>query len=197
MFFGILHGIDDVRIAGATAQIAAHVFADVGVVFGVSFDDAGDRGHDLSRRAVAALEGVVIDERLLHGMQRAVRPGEAFDRRDLASLRRRRKREAGENALAVHQDGASAALTVVAAFLGAGETDVLTQRVEKARADVERQPALLAIDVKTERERLPQRDPRRRVGGLATGLVEYGKCHGGRHGGGEEVPAAEAARSAG
>ena len=56
-------------IGGATADVAAHVFADVVVVGGVAFLDAGDRRDDLPRRAVPALEGVLIDEGLLHRMQ--------------------------------------------------------------------------------------------------------------------------------
>ena len=41
----------------------------------MAFGDAGDRRHDLAGRAVAALERVVIDEGLLHRMQRAVGRG--------------------------------------------------------------------------------------------------------------------------
>ena len=80
--FGLLDGGDDVRIGGAAAEIAAHVFADVGVAVGVAFLHAADRRHDLPGRAVAALEGVVVDEGLLHRMQRAVAAGETLDGRD-------------------------------------------------------------------------------------------------------------------
>ena len=66
---GLFDGGDDVRIGGAAADVAAHVFADVVVAGGVAFLDAGDRRDDLSRRAVSALEGVLIDEGLLHRMQ--------------------------------------------------------------------------------------------------------------------------------
>ena len=40
---------------------------------GVAFVDTGNRRHDLAGRAVAALQGVVIDECLLHGMQFTIR----------------------------------------------------------------------------------------------------------------------------
>jgi len=66
---------NDVRIGGTTAQVAAHVFADVGIGARVAFVDAGDRRHDLTGCAIAALEGIVIDESLLHRVQRAVRAG--------------------------------------------------------------------------------------------------------------------------
>ena len=38
-----------------------------------------DRRHDHAGRAVAALQAVMLAERLLHRMQRAVRLGEALD----------------------------------------------------------------------------------------------------------------------
>jgi len=39
----------------------------------VAFLHAADGRHDLARRAIAALEGIVIHEGLLHWMQRSVR----------------------------------------------------------------------------------------------------------------------------
>ncbi len=57
---------------------------------------AGDRRHDLPGRAVAALEGVVIDEGLLHRMQLAVAAGEAFDGGDLPAFDAHRQRQAGQ-----------------------------------------------------------------------------------------------------
>src|SRR5262249_27801465 len=114
----LLDGVDDVGIGGAAAEIAAHVFADSGLVVGMTFVHAGNRRHDLPRRAVAALERVVVDEGLLHRMQLAVRAGEAFDRGDALSLRGSRKRQAGKHAAAIEQHRAGAALTVIAALLG-------------------------------------------------------------------------------
>ena len=67
------HRRDDMRIGAAAAEIARHVFADLVVGAGMAFADAGDRRHDLARRAIAALEGVLVEEGRLHRMQRAVR----------------------------------------------------------------------------------------------------------------------------
>ena len=144
--FGLIDRVDDVRIGRAAAQVAAHVFADFGVALGVAFLDAGDRRHDLAGRAVAALEGVVIDEGLLHRMQRAVRLGEAFDGGDLLALDARGERQARQHAAAVDQHRAGAALAMVAALLGAGQADVLAQRVEQRGPHVERQLMALAVD---------------------------------------------------
>ena len=40
---------------------------------GMPFSEQADGGHDLSRRAIAALKGVVLDESGLHRMQLHVR----------------------------------------------------------------------------------------------------------------------------
>ena len=56
-------------IGAASAKIARHVFADLRVRPGVTFPDAGDGGHDLPRRAIAALESVLLQEGSLDRMQ--------------------------------------------------------------------------------------------------------------------------------
>src|SRR3954449_1540703 len=80
------YGGDDVRIGRATAKIAAHILADIAIRFGVALLDAAGGRHDLARRAIAALEGVIIDEGLLQRMQGAVFGCQAFDGGDLAAL---------------------------------------------------------------------------------------------------------------
>eukprot|EP01032_Pedospumella_encystans_P027696 gene27697-31289_t len=82
---------------------------------------AGDGGHHLARRAVAALQRVVVDEGLLHRMQRAVGRGDALDGGDGAAVGLHAQREAGGDAPAVEVHGAGTALAVVAALLGAGQ----------------------------------------------------------------------------
>ena len=74
---------DDVRIGAAAADVAAHQFADLVVGFWPCLRRSARRRADLPRRAIAALERVMVDERLLQRMQRAV-VGEPFDGRDLA-----------------------------------------------------------------------------------------------------------------
>src|SRR5437868_9711681 len=98
----LLDGVDDVRIGGATAQIAAHVFANVGVLLRMSLMHAGDRRQDLSRCAVATLEGVVIDEGLLHRMQMAVLR-KTLDGRHGLILHRCRERQARKHASPLDQ----------------------------------------------------------------------------------------------
>ena len=92
-------------------------------------EEAG-RGHQLAGRAEAALESVVLDEGRLQGMKRAPL-GEAFDRRHPLLLHRGRQGEAGEDAASVDEDGAGAALAVVAALLGAGMVQFLAEEIEQ------------------------------------------------------------------
>src|SRR5260370_8397252 len=62
-------GSADVGISGAAAEVAAHPLADLRVAGGVSFFKQSNRRHDLTRRAIAALEGIMGKEGALHGMQ--------------------------------------------------------------------------------------------------------------------------------
>src|SRR5437016_756901 len=107
---------------------------------------AGYRREDLARRAIAALECVVVDEGLLHRMQRSIAGCEALDRADGAALRRRREHEAGDHPPPIEQNRAGAALAVVAALLGAGQPEVLAQRIEQCGARIERHAMLTAVD---------------------------------------------------
>src|SRR5256885_7709658 len=101
----ILNCCDDMVVGSAAAQIAAHPIADFLRRTGVPLCDAGDAGHDLSGRAIAALEGVSLDESRLQWMQ-LLAVCQAFDRYDLAPLNESGERKARFHALAVHQDGA-------------------------------------------------------------------------------------------
>jgi hypothetical protein len=98
----------------------------------------------------------MVDEGLLHRMQRPVRLGETLDRRDVTAFGRGGKREAGQHTPAVDDHGACAALAVVAALLGACQPEVLAQRVEQRGADIECNEMLVAVD--------PQREADRRAG---------------------------------
>ena len=67
----------DVVIGPAAADVAAHPVADLLGRAGVTLLDARHAGHDLSRRAIPALEGVALDEGGLQGME-LVALGEAL-----------------------------------------------------------------------------------------------------------------------
>src|SRR3954465_14095122 len=110
--------LDDVVIAGATAEIAFELVPNGGIVEVVAFPvHHVDRGHDHARGAIAALQSVVLAEGLLHGMQRAVRLGQALDGHDVGALELPDKDGTGLDRLAVDVDHTGTALGGVATHM--------------------------------------------------------------------------------
>ena len=69
------------------AKIATDIFADRTLEnWRAPRIHASDRGHDLTRRAIAALQSILIDKRLLHRMQRVIAATEPFNGCDRAAL---------------------------------------------------------------------------------------------------------------
>jgi hypothetical protein len=130
---GQLHGVDDLHVAGAAAEVAAQRALDL-VPSGVRV--RGQEllgGHDHPGDAEAALHGARQHERLLDEV-RPLGRAEALDRGDVGAGERRDLGDAREDGLPVHQDHARAALALaVAGLLGAGEAQVLADDVEQHR----------------------------------------------------------------
>ena len=120
------NGLDDVVVAGAAAEVPLEPFADRLLARRVPVLDQRDRRHHHPRRAVAALERVVVVERLLHGMQLAVRR-ETLDRRDLRAVGLDAEHRARLRRGAVDEHRAGAARRRVAA-------DVRARSARAARA---------------------------------------------------------------
>src|SRR5438445_8439932 len=117
-------------------------------------DECG-RGHDLPRRAEAALHSVGADERV---DQRMV--AQAFDRRDLGPVDCVDERDARERRYAVDQHGARAAMALAARDLRAGETEILTQHLCERAADRSVDLVAAAVDLELRRGSSPPRCPR-------------------------------------
>src|SRR5205085_162593 len=125
-----LHGLDDVVVAGAPAEVPLEPVADL-VVARVRMLVQEARGrHDHPRRAIAALQGMVLVERLLHGMERAV-PRQSLDRRHLVTVGLHGEEGARLHGLSVQVDSASPTRRRVATDVGAGETELLAQRIDE------------------------------------------------------------------
>src|SRR5215468_9377789 len=140
------HGLDDVVVAGAPAQVALEPVPDL-VLAGIRHPLAQvGRAHDHARRAEPALQAVVLAERGLHRMELAA-AGQALDGRDLGPVGLDREHRAGLDRLAVDVDGARAALTGIAADVRTGEPEVLAQRLDQqsGRRTLERMS--LSIDL--------------------------------------------------
>ena len=104
--------------------------------------------------AVAALEGVVLDEGVLHRMQGAVRRRQALDRRDVRAVPHDGQLQACVDALAIDQHGAGAALAVVAALLAARQVKVLQQQIQQAGPGSDGAGVFDAVDGQANRQAL-------------------------------------------
>jgi hypothetical protein len=107
----------------ATADIAAHVFANLLRRSGATLIYACYRSHDLARRAIAALERIMINEGMLHWMEFAFLWRHAFNRRHLAPISVHRRGQARYDAPAVEMHRASATLATITTLLRAVERE--------------------------------------------------------------------------
>src|SRR5262245_52901141 len=103
-------------------------------------------GHDERWRAEPALLSVVVPERLLDRVELAVL-FESFDGPNLLALRLDGQRRAGIDRLAVHDHRAGAASGAVADPLGAGDVQIVAQRVEQRDARFDAHLLRGAVDV--------------------------------------------------
>src|SRR3546814_5203559 len=77
---------------------------------------------------------MMLAEGFLHRMQLAVRGGEAFDGGDRGALGLGGQHGAGLDAATIDMDDAGAALAGVAAHMGAGHAENVSQRLDQKRA---------------------------------------------------------------
>src|SRR5215470_185152 len=81
----VLDSLDDVDVAGAAAEVARDRLADLLLARVLVPLEQRDARHHHPRRAVAALQAVLLGEALLDGVQLTALL-EAFDRPDLAAV---------------------------------------------------------------------------------------------------------------
>lgn len=140
---GVEDGVDDSGVGTATAEVAVEVAADgIGGRVGVAAEEC-DGGEDHGWGTEAALEGGVVEEGLLDGVELAGR-GESFDGGDGAADLCGGS-EAGADGFAIDQNGASAALAFAAAELGTGEFEMVAEGVEEG--DLGREVGLAALSI--------------------------------------------------
>ena len=139
-----LHGLDDVVIAGAAADVAFQPLAHV-LLAGIAVTAGEIHGaHDHARGAEAALQPVMLAEGGLHRMQRAI-AGQPFDGGHLGAIGLDRQQGAGFDRLAVDMDDAGAALAGVAADMGAGQAELLAQELHQQRSALDSTGGGLAV----------------------------------------------------
>src|SRR6266542_3365314 len=135
-----LDGCKNVVVSAATANVATHQLANVVVGAGVPLVEQPDGRAELARSAIAALEGVVLDEGRLHGVE-GVPLGQSLDSRDLLAGVHDRQGQAGVDPPAVDEHGTGPALAVVTALLGPRQAVHFAERVEQGHTRLQTQAA--------------------------------------------------------
>src|SRR6476661_10545916 len=131
---GVQDRLDDVLVPCAPAEVPLEGLTDLRLCWRrVLLQVAGGR-HQHAQRAVPAVESVVPVERILQRLQGPVRPGQRFDRRDLATVRLGGEERAGLHRLAVEVHRTRAAGRRVAPDVGSGESQLLSEEVDEERA---------------------------------------------------------------
>ena len=131
---------DDGGVSGAPAQIASKRV----VVPDVSVRMRRDHGHHETGRAESALAAMVVDHRLLHGMQAAVGRRHSFNGPDGLPVDLRYEKDAGVHGAGLrpailqagHNNRAGAAVSFVAALLRSGEHSGFPQPVEQSESRI-------------------------------------------------------------
>ena len=96
------------------------------------------------------MESVGVDKRLLHRIKLAVL-GQALDRGHFAALTVDGQQEAGVHRAPVDEDGAGATVAHLTHFLGAGEAQIVAERVQERAAGFDGHRVLCPVDLEGER----------------------------------------------
>ena len=169
-----LHRVENLLIAGAAADIAAETLLDllpVGVRVGAQ---RGGRRHHHARDAIAALAGAHLVEGFLQEAQLTA-GGERLDALDGRALRLGHRQQAGLHQGAVDEHRAGAAFAGAAAFLVAGEVEIVAQEIEQPLMRLGGALDLAAVDDGLDLEVRHRRPPVRRQAPAAR------RRRGGRH----------------
>src|SRR5436190_5986432 len=147
---GQLHGLVDLEVAGAAAEVAGERLLDRSAR-GAGLDGEQCLGREQERGgAVAALRRAQLGERVLERVQLAARR-HAFDGRDAMSGTGKAEQQAGEHGRAVEQDRAGPALAQLTPMLGAREPRVFPQHLEQRFVGCEGERGGLAVQLETDR----------------------------------------------
>src|SRR5439155_14039292 len=134
----------------AAAQVAAHRLPNLPLVGRLGAQHEVARSDQHAWRAIAALQRVLARERgaqLAHDLVVV----EALDRGDARALARHRIGDAGARRFAVDQDGASAAHSVLAAEMRAGEVLPFSQEIREVHPRLDRGADVTAVDDQCQR----------------------------------------------
>ena len=137
--------IENLLVAGAAADVTAEAFADL-VAAGVRIGaQRRGGGHDHAGYAIAALAGAGLDEGALEdGRQRTL--GQAFDGLDRGAVDLGGGHQAGLDQTAVDEHRTGAAFARAAAFLGAGQVQLVAQQIDETQMGSDGQMPRAAVE---------------------------------------------------
>ncbi len=142
---GVLISLDDVDIAGASAQIARNRMTNL--VFGRSSITIEERitGHKHTGCAIAALQSMLLKKSLLQRMQLAVTL-KALDGQYLASIDLRCKHGAGLHRATIDDDRAGPAVARVASYVRACESKRFAEEMNEEQSRLDFRSMLDSVD---------------------------------------------------
>ena len=139
-------GVDDGLVARATAQIASdglpHLILSGVQVFSEQFRERGEH----ARCAKPALQCMRLLEGLLQHREGLIRIGQALDRGDLTLMGLNRQHQTRPRSLVIDQNCASTTHAVLTADVGAGEFEVLAQKIRQGLSGADAAVMGLASD---------------------------------------------------
>jgi hypothetical protein len=115
---------------------------------GIRFQES-DRSHYEAGHAERALKSLLVDDTLLHRMQGSVVARQPFDRHNLPATHRVRQHRTRIMRNVVDKDGAGSTFRTVATELGAGQSQLVTQRPCQRLLLHDIDPPLLTVNVES------------------------------------------------
>src|SRR5262245_15720135 len=144
------HRLDDILVAGAAAQIRGEHVEKVFVTdIGISLQNA-DRQHQESGCTETALQRVMVHEGLLHRMQ-SVAVSQAFDGPDFPAVGLHGEHQAGAHRLAIDNNRASAADTMLATDMRSRLSTIFTDGIGQGTPRLDGDRVIAAIDIDGDR----------------------------------------------
>src|SRR3989304_3737410 len=141
----VLDSFDDLDVPGTAAQMADHCFADFILTRIWVVVQQRLCGEDKTWRTKSALYAAFLHKRFLDLIENTTF-SETFNRQDILALRLDREIEAGVYRLAVDENCACAALTLLAGALGPGQSEAFPQHFEKRTPRRDKNIVSLAIN---------------------------------------------------
>ena len=115
----VLDRLNHVIMADAATEVARKRLLELSAARMGVLIEKRNAGHDDARSAEAALIGGMVDESLLNGMEHTTLTRETFDGRDVLAFAVEREHLARRNRIAIYDDVAAAASSILAGNLGA------------------------------------------------------------------------------